>query len=362
MNDEFYIKRCFELAKKAHGLVAPNPYVGAVIVKDQKIIGEGFHEAYGKAHAEVEAFKNCKVDTTGATLYVNLEPCCHTNKQTPPCLPLVLEKNIKRIVISNLDPNPHVSGQSVQRLKEAGLEVVEGILRAEGEELNEVFFHWMKTQTPFVHLKSAVTLDGKIAHPEGHSQWITGEGSRLDAHLGRMGASAIVIGAKTLRADNPSLTVRLPTTMTKKQPFRFVFSRELNFDLKSKVFTDEFKNQTFIITTSSKKNSWPENQILRLKPDSPFDWKSFNEFCAQLKLTSLWLEGGQEIYDLFLSSKNVHRLTLYYGAKIMGGNHSFTKALFSSNLACLPHLKNQSMTPLGLDFKISGQLIFPEST
>lgn len=362
MNDEFYIKRCFELAKKAHGLVAPNPYVGAVIVKDQKIIGEGFHEAYGKAHAEVEAFKNCKVDTTGATLYVNLEPCCHTNKQTPPCLPLVLEKKIKRIVISNLDPNPHVSGQSVQRLKEAGLEVVEGILRSEGEEINEVFFHWMKTQTPFVHLKSAVTLDGKIAHPEGHSQWITGEGSRLDAHLGRMGASAIVIGAKTLRADNPSLTVRLPTSMTKKQPFRFVFSRELNFDLKSKVFTDEFKNQTFIITTSSKKNCWPENQILRLKPDSPFDWKSFNEFCAQLKLTSLWLEGGQEIYDLFLSSKNVHRLTLYYGAKIMGGNHSFTKALFSSNLACLPHLKNQSMTPLGLDFKISGQLIFPEST
>ena len=154
-NDEVFLKRSLELAAKGTGTVSPNPFVGAIVVKNGIVIGEGYHKKYGEVHAEVDAFNNSKEDVKGATLYCNLEPCCHTNKQTPPCVPLIINKKISRVVVSNLDPNPEVSGEGIKQLQDEGLEVITGLLENEGEELNKFYFNYVKTKIPYITIKAA---------------------------------------------------------------------------------------------------------------------------------------------------------------------------------------------------------------
>jgi diaminohydroxyphosphoribosylaminopyrimidine deaminase / 5-amino-6-(5-phosphoribosylamino)uracil reductase len=357
MNDEFYIKRCFELAKKGMGLVNPNPMVGAVLVKDGKILAEGFHSHYGAPHAERNLFDGYSGDTTGATLYVNLEPCSHTKKQTPPCAPLVVEKKIKRLVISNIDPNPQVAGSGLDFIKSHKIEVTTGVLSEEGEKLNEVFFHWIKQQTPFIHLKSALTLDGKIALSNGESQWLTGETARLDSHIARAGASAILIGAETLRADNPSLTVR--TGDSSYQPKRLIFTHSGKLDFNYKVFTDEHRDKTFIVTDSDMAFPWPGERVIRLQKTTDFDWPGFYEFCLNQKISSLFIEGGRSLFELFLKAQKVHRVSFYYTPRIMGEGMNVTPFSLSSKLDLMPKLINPELIHLGQDFKVTGRVLFP---
>ena len=205
-----YIKRCFTLAEKGSGFVSPNPMVGAVIVKNDNVIGEGVHQKYGEAHAEVNAINSAKEDVGGATLYCNLEPCVHEKKQTPPCVPLIIDKKIKKVIISNLDPNPEVSGKGVEELKKAGVEVETGILEEEGTELNKFYFKFVNQKQTYITLKLAQSLDGKISLNKKEQTWFTGEESRKFVHQLRSQYDAVLVGAKTIKADknDPAGTVQ----------------------------------------------------------------------------------------------------------------------------------------------------------
>ena len=208
MKDSDYMKIALQLAEKGSGFTAPNPMVGAVIVKDEKIIGEGWHQKYGEAHAERNALAQCVEDPTGAVMYVTLEPCCHQGKQ-PPCVDAIIEAGIKRVVIGSEDPNPLVRGKGIKILKEHGIAVTEHVLSEECRQLNEVFLHFIQTKRPFVVMKYAMTMDGKIATKTGASKWITEEAARQHVAWQRHRYTAIMVGVGTVLADDPLLTCRV---------------------------------------------------------------------------------------------------------------------------------------------------------
>ena len=202
MNDTEYMRLALELAKKGCGWTSPNPMVGAVIVKDGQIIGQGWHERYGQPHAERNALASCAVDPEGATMYVTLEPCCHFGKQ-PPCVNAILEAGISRVVVGSADPNPLVSGKGIAALRVQGVAVTEGVLREECDALNRIFFHFITTKRPFVSMKYAMTMDGKIATVTGASKWITSEAARAYVQQQRHRFSGIMVGVGTILADDP---------------------------------------------------------------------------------------------------------------------------------------------------------------
>jgi diaminohydroxyphosphoribosylaminopyrimidine deaminase/5-amino-6-(5-phosphoribosylamino)uracil reductase len=359
MNHDFFMKRCFDLARLGMGRVSPNPMVGAILVKNNRIIGEGFHQIYGGPHAEVNCFENCTESPEGATLYVNLEPCCHKDKITPPCTPLVIQKKVKQVFISNIDPNPKVSGLGIQALREAGIEVQTGLLEKEGSQLNEIFFHWIKNQTPFVHIKSAMTVDGKIAHSSGTSQWITSEASRLDSHWGRLQYDALMVGAETLRKDNPSLTIRIPGHQLQRAPYRIVLTVSGHLPSGAKLFNDENKQRTLVVTGRGVQVPLPEDQIIRLSSLGPLNFDELYFEFLQRKITSLWIEGGAGIQSLFLTRKQAQRLTLYVAPKLMGSGLSVFQGDLAPDLAHLPTMQNVEMTFKGQDLKVTGLIHYP---
>ena len=208
MNDETYMKLALRLAAKAAGRVSPNPMVGAVVVKDGRIVGRGYHRGYGLPHAEVEAMRRAGDATKGAHLYVTLEPCNHQGR-TPPCTQAVLQAGIRRVVIATPDPNPRVNGRGADFLQSQGLQVETGLLADQARRLNEAWFKWVETGLPFVIAKAACSLDGKIATSTGESQWLTGEAARAYGHQLRHQVDAILVGIGTVLADDPQLTVRL---------------------------------------------------------------------------------------------------------------------------------------------------------
>nr|WP_051197246.1 bifunctional diaminohydroxyphosphoribosylaminopyrimidine deaminase/5-amino-6-(5-phosphoribosylamino)uracil reductase RibD [Butyrivibrio sp. XBB1001] len=207
MEDRKYMERALELARKGAGFVSPNPMVGAVIVKDGEIIGEGYHEKYGELHAERNALKNCRKSPKGATMYVTLEPCCHYGK-TPPCTEAIIESGIERVVIGTLDVNPVVAGKGARILAETGIRVEVGVLEAECKKLNRVFNKYMASKLPYVVMKYAMTADGKIATSSGQSKWITGDAARKNVHRLRKNLSGIMVGVSTVMADDSSLDCR----------------------------------------------------------------------------------------------------------------------------------------------------------
>lgn len=288
--------QCLELAKIAQGNTSPNPLVGAVIVKDNRIIAQGHHKQAGLDHAEKDALKNATENVKGATLYCSLEPCCHTNKRTPPCTDAIIEAGISEVIIGSIDPNPEVAGKGIEKLKSSGIKVQSGILKNECDELNEVFFVNMQKKRPFFHLKWAQTLDGFIATKSGDSKWITGEEARINVHHERARYDAILVGAETLRADNPALTIRIPgrDISCKK---RIVLSASRNLPKDALVFTDPFKDQTFVI----------ECDILDLPTKL---W--------EMGIRSVYVEGGAKIHTALLQVGLVDRLSVYIAPKLLG--------------------------------------------
>jgi len=355
---ELHMRRCFELARLGIGRVSPNPLVGALIVKNGRVIAEGFHARHGAPHAEAAAFSKTTEDLAGATLYCNLEPCCHTKKLTPPCVPQIIQRKIAHVVIANLDPNPAVAGKGVEELKAAGIKVTTGVLAAEGELLNEIFFHRMRHGTPFVHLKAAATLDGKVALLNGESKWITGEEARLDGHRGRLHYDAIIIGAETVRQDLPTLTVRIPGVKVERMPWRIVLTGTGMLPPDCALFTDEFKERTLVVTgPQTVVNVVPASQVIRLSALTPL---AFNELYSELAkrgIHSLWLEGGASVHTLFLDAHQVHRLTLYQAMRLMGEG----KPLFrhpSVSLSKMSTLVAPELQMVGADVKITGRLSY----
>ena len=318
MSDKNFMNMCLDLAQRAWGNVSPNPYVGAVIVKDGEIISTGYHKGPGLAHAELDAINNSKESLKGATLYCNLEPCCHTNKRTPPCAQRIVKEGFKRVVICNLDPNPHVAGKGVQILRDAGIEVETGILEAKGIILNEVFFKHIQKQTPFVHLKWAQTLDGKIAAKDFSSKWITSDRSRALVHRERVSHDAILVGASTLRADNPSLTARDGDKVVKRLKRVILASKDdFNYDLK--FFSDAYKEDSILVLPEGESSS-ADIEILYCKrtKDNKADLEDLLKKLYQKNIFSVYVEGGQGILTQFLKQKLFDRVSVFIAPKIIG--------------------------------------------
>ena len=247
MTDESYIKLAIELAKKGIGKVSPNPLVGCVIIKDERIIGAGYHEKFGGNHAEINAINSARENLEGAALYINLEPCSHQGK-TPPCVDKIIEKKIKRVVVGTLDMNPMISGAGVKKLKAAGIEVKVGLLEKECVELNKFFFKYITKKIPYVTLKVAQTIDGKIADTAGNSKWISSMVSRRRVHSLRTKYDAVLVGAGTVVSDDPSLTVRLTEG---RNPKRIILDSNLDLTSEYKIIRNN-PDKNLIVVTSKK--------------------------------------------------------------------------------------------------------------
>lgn len=253
MADESYIQLTIEIAKKGEGSVSPNPLVGCVITKENRIIGAGYHQKFGEEHAEINAINSATESLEGATLYVNLEPCSHQGK-TPPCVDRIIEEKIKRVVIGTLDVNPLVSGNGVRKLKRAGIDVKVGVLEKECLELNKFFFKNIVKKIPYITLKAAQTLDGMIADKNHFSEWISSEASRKYVHTLRSKYDAVLIGANTAKIDDPKLTVRM---VEGRNPYRIVLDSGLKLNPDLKLFRLNDDKKTILVTTTenqSKKN------------------------------------------------------------------------------------------------------------
>ncbi|WP_297802396.1 bifunctional diaminohydroxyphosphoribosylaminopyrimidine deaminase/5-amino-6-(5-phosphoribosylamino)uracil reductase RibD [Arenimonas sp. GDDSR-1] len=335
MDHAGYMGRALELARQARGRTWPNPMVGCVIVKDGRVLAEGFHAEAGQAHAEADALARASEPVDGATLYVNLEPCCHTRKRTPPCAQALIRAGIARVVIANIDPNPAVSGGGIALLREAGIEVITDILAEDGERLNEVFFHRQRSGLPFVHLKLASTLDGRIAMPDGQSQWITGEAARAHAHQLRAEHSAIAVGAGTLRTDNPRLTVRLPG-FDRQQPQRIIFSRSGKLPADAHVFTDADAARTRVFAGT------PLPETLAM--------------LAEDGICNLLLEGGAGLAAAFLQAGLVQRVSHYLNPSYLGEGLPALSGYGLTELRHRLHLKHVEYSPLGDDMVLTGRL------
>lgn len=323
MNDVDYMRRAIELAGKGMGFTNPNPMVGAVIVKDGRIIGEGYHEKCGQLHAERNAFANLSGSAKNATIYVTLEPCCHYGK-TPPCTEAIIENGISRVVIGSRDPNPLVSGKGARLLREHGIEVVEDFLREECDALNPVFFHYITTNKPYVVMKYAMTADGKISTHSGKSQWITGEAARREVHGLRGRYSAIMAGIGTVLADDPMLNCRLEGM---HQPLRVIVDSNLRLPIESKIVETAKEYPTIVATTDSDENREKSSKLKeknvevvflpakdkRVDVAALFDWLSENKY------DSVLVEGGGELNEAVMKSGYVKRLYCYVGNKIFGG-------------------------------------------
>lgn len=315
-----------ELAKKGEGKVNPNPMVGAVIVKDGIVIGEGYHEKYGEGHAEVNAFKSLKEDPSGATMYVTLEPCSHYGK-TPPCADKIIENNIKRVVIGMIDPNPLVAGNGVDKLKKAGIEVKVGVLEEKCKKLNEVFIKYILSKKPFVVLKTAMSLDGKIATRTGESKWISSEKSRLQVHNLRNKLSGIMVGVNTVIKDNPELTCRIENG---SNPIRIIVDSTLRIPMNSKVLQNK-DNKTIIATTKRaniknmqellKKNI---NVLIIDEKNGQVDLSALIKKLGELNIDSILLEGGSTLNYSALEESIVDKVMIYISPKIIGGESSKT--------------------------------------
>ncbi|MGG7178399.1 bifunctional diaminohydroxyphosphoribosylaminopyrimidine deaminase/5-amino-6-(5-phosphoribosylamino)uracil reductase RibD [Clostridium paraputrificum] len=325
MNEE-YMKLAIEMAKKGVGFVNPNPMVGAVIVKDGRVIGQGYHKCYGDNHAEVNAFENVLDNPEGGTIYVTLEPCSHYGK-TPPCVDKIIKNKLSKVVIGVLDPNPIVKGRGVKALEAAGIEVITGILEEECKKLNEVFMKYIVSKKPFVLLKTAMTLDGKIATVKGESKWITSEKSRQEVHKSRNKLASIMVGVDTVIKDNPELTCRLDGG---RNPIRIIVDSKLRIPMEAKVVVDNLA-QTIIATTEfaheDKILSLEELgvKVMRIKSKNQrVDLQSLMIKLGELNIDSIFLEGGSTLSFSALEENIVDKIQVYIAPKIIGGEKSKT--------------------------------------
>lgn len=363
MNDSDYMRLALELAGRGTGWTSPNPMVGAVIVKNGRIIGKGWHKRYGEAHAERNALADCAEDPDGATMYVTLEPCCHYGKQ-PPCVDAIIASGIHRVVVGSADPNPLVSGKGIKILRAHGITVTENVMREECDAINEVFFHYIRTKRPFVVMKYAMTMDGKTAAFTGASKWITGEEARNHVQTQRHRYSGIMVGVGTILADNPLLTCRIAGG---KNPTRIICDTHLRTPLQAKVIKTAGEVPTILATCCTEKERIEsyENagcRVIRLnEKDGHTDLSELMEQLGEAQIDSILLEGGGTLNWAALESGIVKRVQAYIAPKIFGGKTAKTPV----EGAGVPapdgafRLKNSVLTRLGDDFLIESEVIYP---
>jgi diaminohydroxyphosphoribosylaminopyrimidine deaminase/5-amino-6-(5-phosphoribosylamino)uracil reductase len=360
MDDERWMKRVLHLAEKGRGRTSPNPMVGAVLIKRGRLVGEGYHARAGEPHAEIVAIKNAGEKAKGATLYVNLEPCTHYGK-TPPCVPSVINAGVRRVVVGMEDPNPLVKGKGVARLKQAGLDVKAGILEKECRRLNEAFRKYIVQHEPFVILKMAATLDGKLATRGGESQWITGETSRQFVHRLRDQVDGVVVGIGTVLKDDPLLTARIRGG---RDPYRIVFDSRLRIPENAKM-VDLSPSKTIVATTemaSQDKTERLRKKGVRVLVSDSESGKVNLRFVllrlAEMGMTSLLLEGGSQLSGSFLDQRLIDKILLFLSPKLIGDPEA--PGIFGgsgvANLKEAISVKDLKVRKMGEDILLEGYL------
>jgi diaminohydroxyphosphoribosylaminopyrimidine deaminase/5-amino-6-(5-phosphoribosylamino)uracil reductase len=320
--DTQYIRRTFELAKKGAGYVSPNPLVGAVLVKDSRIIGEGYHQKFGQAHAELNAIHAATEPVQGATLYCNLEPCCHSDKKTPPCAQRIIQMGIHKVIICSLDPNPKVNGQGVALLRDAGIKVEVGMLQEENEELNRFFFKYIRTQLPYVTVKIAQTLDGRITHIKGQQTWVTSAESIRVVHTWRSKYDAVLVGDNTVKTDNCALTVR---KIKGRNPIRVILSGEFNLNMDYQIFRSPAQ-KTLILTGKPVDAKMIRKfalrnvmiHVLEGSRSGLIPIQKVLKFLAEKNIASVLIEGGQQVFSQFIFNNLMDELKVFISPQIWG--------------------------------------------
>lgn len=360
MTDEQYIEKALKLAKKGKGYVSPNPLVGAVLVKNGRVIGEGYHKRFGGLHAEVEALKSATEEVKGATLYVTLEPCAHFGKQ-PPCVHSILEAGVQRVVIGTKDPNPLVNGKGIRFLKDHGINVTVGVKQKACQKLNEAYFKFITTRLPFTTVKIAQTLDAKIATLTGQSRWITSEAARKQVHILRHEHDAILVGIETVLKDNPALTVRL---LEGVNPKRFVLDSYLRIPLDCQLLSDSEVRKTIVVTLREASKEKIEQiqsrgaEVWQLpagedgKIALPELWKKMGEG----EIASLLIEGGSQVFTSVIKEKLVDRVIIFVAPKLLGAGIDCLQDLGIRDLKQAVVLKDLECEKLGPDLMITGKI------
>jgi len=364
MTDSKYMQLAISLARKAKGFTSPNPCVGAVVVNQGKIAGKGFHRAAGLPHAEVEAINDAGENAAGGTIYVTLEPCNHQGK-TPPCTQKILASGIQKVVVGCTDPNPYVSGGGIRFLKEQGIEVVTGIEEEACQDLIEDFIWYIKNdKRPFVILKSAATLDGRIATASGDSKWITNEKSRAHGHRFRHECDAILVGSGTLHADDPSLTARIPGMET-RDPARVILDSRLSIDLDARVLTLDSSAPTILVAgpgaDPEKKKALVQKGVQVVQVTATPNGLDLGEVMiklGQMSVMSLLIEGGGKVAGSALRAGIVNKVLYFLAPKLLGSSDGIP--VFSGQgpdrIRDAFHLKRSEITRFEDDFLIQGYL------
>lgn len=360
---EEYMRRALELARKGEGHTSPNPMVGCVVVKDGRIISEGYHEKYGEFHAERNALTRCTEDTTGADLYVTLEPCCHQGK-TPPCTDIIIEKKIARVFVGSMDSNPLVAGKGVQILREHGIYVETGILEEECLKLNEVFYHYITTKTPFVVMKYAMTLDGKIACATGDSKWVTGEIARAQVHRMRGRYRGIMVGIGTVLADDPMLNCRVEGGV---DPVRIICDSNLHIPLESQIVKTASEIETIVTCSQEALEAERKQEKIRKLKEAGIqligtegahgvNLVELMKKLGEQNIDSILLEGGGTLNASALEDGIVNKVYAYIAGKLIGGMdaRSPVEGMGIDRMADAITLKDMEIERLGDDFCIVG--------
>lgn len=360
---EEYMRRALELARKGEGHTSPNPMVGCVVVKDGRIISEGYHEKYGEFHAERNALTRCTEDAAGADLYVTLEPCCHQGK-TPPCTDIIIEKKIARVFVGSMDSNPLVAGKGVQILRDHGIYVETGILDAECRKLNEVFYHYIATKTPFVVMKYAMTLDGKIACATGDSKWVTGEIARTQVHQMRGRYRGIMVGIGTVLADDPMLNCRVEGGV---DPVRIICDSNLRIPTESQIVKTASDIETIVACSQEALESERKQEKIRRLKEAGIQiigtegahGVNLVELMKKLggqNIDSILLEGGGTLNASALEDGIVNKVYAYIAGKLIGGMdaRSPVEGMGIDRMADAITLQNVEIEKLGDDFCIVG--------
>jgi diaminohydroxyphosphoribosylaminopyrimidine deaminase/5-amino-6-(5-phosphoribosylamino)uracil reductase len=367
-DDRYYMGMALDLARKGQGFTSPNPMVGALVVKEGRVVGKGYHRSAGQAHAEIVALREAGESAQGATLYVTLEPCNHVGR-TPPCTRAVVRAGIKRAVVAMKDPNPDVAGGGAEYLSGLGIEVILGVCEDEAQRLNEFFVKYVRTKRPFVIVKCAATLDGRIATRTGDSKWVTGEPAREFVHYLRHAVDAIMVGINTIKTDNPRLTTRLKNVAS-KDPIRIVLDSRLTIPFGAQVLTVASDAETWIVTgdsVSAEKSSALERNNVRVLAAplkrGRIDLDSLMTRLGALGITSLLIEGGSRVLASAFRARIVDKVVFFYAPKILGGDDGVPICTGPGPLNmrdCIP-VNDVRAQCLGQDVMIEGYLTEPGS-
>ena len=359
------MKRALDLARRGRGRTSPNPLVGAVVVKAGQVVGEGYHQRAGTPHAEVHALNASGENAKGATLYVNLEPCCHWGR-TPPCTEALLRAGVAEVYVAEMDPNPSVAGKGIRQLRDAGIRVHVGTCAEEAAQLNEVYQKYIRTGKPFVILKTAMSLDGKIATGSGESQWITSEASRQRGHEIRDAVDAILVGRGTVVHDNPALTTRL-RGREGQDATRIVLDSHGRTSLDARIFNPESSADVMIAVTPGA----PVEKVKVLEKagaevivvpaaKGTVCFKRLMEILGECEITSVLIEGGGEINASAIAAGVVDKVMCFIAPKLIGGRDAPGPIGGDgiSSLSDVPHLQRVNITPISgsADFLIEGYL------